>query len=77
MFLDVEEAVTEILRGSHGSWIKEVTRILNEAGVSTADDLKYFDWNSLGELKVFSTMEINKIMRFVQKSQSFNSISCD
>ena len=66
----MEEAVDEILRGSNGSRIKEVKNLLNEAGVSTADDLKYFDWKSLEELKVFSSMEVNKIMRFVQKSQS-------
>ena len=66
----MDKAVAEILRGSNGSRIKEVKNLLNEAGVSTADDLKYFDWKSLEELKVFSSMEVNKIMRFVQKSQS-------
>ena len=73
--MDLRKTVADILGGSADKRIDEVTRILNDGGVGTADDLKYFDWNSLEELGGLSKMEISKIMRYVQESEFICFIS--
>ena len=73
--MDLRKTVADILEGSNDKKIDEVTRILNDGGVGTADDLKYFNWNSLKELGGLSTMDINKIMRYIQESEFIGFIS--
>ena len=67
--MDLRKTVADILGGSSDKRIDEVTRILNDRGVGTADDLKYFDLNSLEELRGLSNINIYKIMRYVQESE--------
>ena len=67
--MDLRKTVADILGGSSDKRIDEVTRILNDGGVGTSDDLKYFDLNSLEELRGLSNINIYKIMRYVQKSE--------
>ena len=65
--MSLEDAVAEALEGSPESRIKSVVKVLGDGGATLADDLKYFDWKSLKELGGLSDMEINKIMRFLEK----------
>ena len=67
--MDLRKTVADILGGSSDKKIDEVTKILNIGGVSRADDLKNFNWNSLKELGGLSAMDINKIMRYIQESE--------
>ena len=67
--MDLRKTVADIFGGSSDKRIDEVTRILNDGGVGTADDLKNFNWKSLNELGGLSTMDINRIMRYVQESE--------
>ena len=67
--MDLRKTVADILGGSNDKKIDEVTRILNDGGVGTAGDLKYFDWNSLNELEGLSEIDIYKIMRYIQESE--------
>ena len=66
--MELENVIPEILEGSDRSRIHFVTKALRDGGIGSADDLKYFDWKSLGELGGLSDMEINKIMRFIKNS---------
>ena len=67
--MDLRKTVADIFGGSSDKRIDEVTRILNDGGISRADDLKNFNWNSLRELGGLSKMDINRIMRYVQESE--------
>ena len=67
--MDLRKTVADILRGSTDKRIDEVTRILNDGGISRADVLKNFNWKSLNELGGLSAMDINRIMRYVQESE--------
>lgn len=62
--IPIQEAVEEILTPGGESRIEDVTKILENEGASLAEHLKYFDWNSLSELKELSAMEVEKIMRY-------------
>lgn len=64
--MSTKDTVADILKGSKASRIDEVTKALERGGVSTRDDLKYFDWKALQEIGSLSEMEISKIMRYVQ-----------
>ena len=67
--MDLRKTVADIFGGSTDKRIDEVTRILNDGGISRADDLKNFNWKSLNELGGLSAMDINRIMRYVQESE--------
>lgn len=69
--MTLEDALEDIFKGSRRKErILEVRECLKSCGAERAEDLKYFDWESLKNTNILSEMDIEKIMYFVRKSKN-------
>ena len=66
--MKLDEALQEIFKGGKEEKIQVIHECLQKGGTVIAEDLKYFDWESLRDMKVLSDMEIEKIMLFSKNS---------
>lgn len=71
--MELDEVLQEIFKDGKQERIQVISEILQENGATTAEDLKYFDWESLGNVEHsknkshLSDMEIEKIMYYLKK----------